>query len=32
VASVVVFLVSEKASFVTGANYRVDSGSVASIS
>ncbi len=32
VASVVVFLVSEKASFVTGANYRVDSGSVASTS
>jgi 3-oxoacyl-[acyl-carrier protein] reductase len=32
VASVVVFLASERASFVTGANYRVDSGSIASIS
>jgi 3-oxoacyl-[acyl-carrier protein] reductase len=32
VAAIVVFLVSERASFVTGANYRVDSGSVASIS
>lgn len=31
-AWVVAFLVSERASFITGANYRVDSGSVASIS
>lgn len=31
VASVVTFLCSERASFVTGANYRVDSGSVATI-
>lgn len=31
VAAVVAFLASERASFVTGANYRVDSGSVASI-
>jgi 3-oxoacyl-[acyl-carrier protein] reductase len=28
----VAFLASEKASFITGANYRVDGGSVASIS
>lgn len=32
VASVVALLASERASFVAGANYRVDSGSVASIS
>jgi 3-oxoacyl-[acyl-carrier protein] reductase len=31
-AAVVVFLASEAASFVTGSNYRVDGGSVASIS
>lgn len=31
VASVVAFLASERASFVTGANYRVDSGSVVGI-
>jgi len=31
VASVVVFLCSERASFVNGSNYRVDSGSVATI-
>jgi NAD(P)-dependent dehydrogenase (short-subunit alcohol dehydrogenase family) len=31
-ASVVAFLASERASFVAGANYRVDGGSVASIS
>jgi NAD(P)-dependent dehydrogenase (short-subunit alcohol dehydrogenase family) len=31
-AWVVAFLASERASFITGANYRVDSGSVASIS
>jgi 3-oxoacyl-[acyl-carrier protein] reductase len=31
-ASVVAFLASERASFVTGANYRVDGGSVTSIS
>lgn len=31
IASVVVFLASEAASFVTGANYRIDGGSVASI-
>jgi NAD(P)-dependent dehydrogenase (short-subunit alcohol dehydrogenase family) len=31
VAAVIAFLVSERASFVTGANYRVDSGSVATI-
>jgi len=31
VANVIGFLVSERASFVNGANYRVDSGSVASI-
>ncbi|MET0195733.1 NAD(P)-dependent oxidoreductase [Rhodococcus sp. RS1C4] len=31
VASVVVFLCSERASFVNGTNYRVDSGSVATI-
>ncbi len=30
-ASVVVFLASEQASFVTGSNYRVDGGSVASL-
>jgi NAD(P)-dependent dehydrogenase (short-subunit alcohol dehydrogenase family) len=32
IANVVSFLVSEDASFVTGANYRVDGGSVASMS
>lgn len=32
VAAMVAFLASERASFITGANYRVDSGSVASIS
>lgn len=32
VASVVAFLASERASFITGANYRVDGGSVATIS
>jgi NAD(P)-dependent dehydrogenase (short-subunit alcohol dehydrogenase family) len=31
VASVITFLVSERASFVNGSNYRVDSGSVATI-
>ena len=31
VASVVAFLASERASFITGANYRVDGGSVATI-
>ena len=31
VASVIVFLCSELASFVNGSNYRVDSGSVATI-
>ncbi|MBA8792562.1 NAD(P)-dependent dehydrogenase (short-subunit alcohol dehydrogenase family) [Friedmanniella endophytica] len=31
VASVIVFLCSERASFVNGANYRVDAGSVATI-
>ena len=31
VASVIVFLCSERASFVNGSNYRVDSGSVATI-
>jgi len=31
VAAVVAFLCSEQASFVNGANYRVDSGAVASI-
>ena len=31
VASVIAFLCSERASFVTGSNYRVDSGSVATI-
>ncbi|WP_432574339.1 SDR family NAD(P)-dependent oxidoreductase [Kineococcus sp. SYSU DK005] len=31
VASVIAFLVSERASFVNGSNYRVDSGSVATI-
>lgn len=31
VAAVIGFLVSERASFVTGSNYRVDSGSVATI-
>ena len=31
VASVIVFLCSDRASFVNGANYRVDSGSVATI-
>jgi len=31
VAAVIAFLVSERASFVNGANYRVDSGSVATI-
>ena len=31
VASVIVFLCSERASFVNGSNYRVDSGSVAAI-
>jgi NAD(P)-dependent dehydrogenase (short-subunit alcohol dehydrogenase family) len=31
VAAVVAFLCSERASFVNGANYRVDSGAVASI-
>ncbi|MBU1801126.1 MAG: SDR family oxidoreductase, partial [Actinobacteria bacterium] len=31
VAAVIAFLCSERASFVNGANYRVDSGSVATI-
>ncbi len=31
VASVIAFLVSERASFVNGSNYRVDAGSVATI-
>ncbi|MDO9396139.1 MAG: SDR family oxidoreductase, partial [Herbiconiux sp.] len=31
VASVITFLCSERASFVNGSNYRVDSGSVATI-
>jgi NAD(P)-dependent dehydrogenase (short-subunit alcohol dehydrogenase family) len=31
-AAIVAFLASERASFVAGANYRVDGGSVASIS
>ncbi|WP_432512258.1 SDR family NAD(P)-dependent oxidoreductase [Kineococcus sp. SYSU DK001] len=31
VAAVIAFLVSDRASFVTGSNYRVDSGSVATI-
>jgi NAD(P)-dependent dehydrogenase (short-subunit alcohol dehydrogenase family) len=31
VAAVIAFLVSERASFVNGANYRVDSGSVATV-
>lgn len=31
IATVVAFLASEAASFVTGANYRADGGSVASI-
>ena len=31
VASVIVFLCSERASFVNGFNYRVDAGSVATI-
>ncbi len=31
VAAVIAFLVSERASFVTGSNYRVDAGSVATI-
>ncbi len=31
VASVIAFLCSERASFVNGSNYRVDSGSVATI-
>nr|WP_323132622.1 SDR family oxidoreductase [Kineococcus indalonis] len=31
VAAVIAFLVSERASFVNGSNYRVDSGSVATI-
>jgi NAD(P)-dependent dehydrogenase (short-subunit alcohol dehydrogenase family) len=31
-AAVVAFLASERASFVTGSNYRVDGGSIASIS
>ena len=31
VAAVIAFLVSERASFVTGSNYRVDAGSVAVI-
>ncbi len=31
VAAVIAFLASERASFVAGANYRVDSGSVGSI-
>lgn len=31
VASVIAFLVSDRATFVTGSNYRVDSGSVATI-
>jgi NAD(P)-dependent dehydrogenase (short-subunit alcohol dehydrogenase family) len=30
-AGIVVFLASEQASFITGSNYRVDRGSVASI-
>ncbi len=31
VASVIVFLCSDRASFVNGSDYRVDSGSVATI-
>jgi NAD(P)-dependent dehydrogenase (short-subunit alcohol dehydrogenase family) len=31
VAAVIAFLVSERASFVDGSNYRVDSGSVATV-
>ena len=31
VASVIAFLCSERASFVNGSNYRVDSGSVATV-
>jgi NAD(P)-dependent dehydrogenase (short-subunit alcohol dehydrogenase family) len=30
-AGIVVFLASEQASFITGSNYRVDGGSVASL-